>query len=107
MPEQKLHATLAPSGSLRRALRHRILAQLEFTNIHIFIAGTFLRFVRGPDQFIRFSPEASITQLAPDTFENELLEDRSRLVKMRNQTVLINYDLAHDTRSVSESFYDD
>jgi hypothetical protein len=104
MTEQKLNATLTFSGALQRTLRHRILAQLELTNVHIFIVGTFLRFMRGPDQLIRFTPTANITQLAPDTFEEELLEDRSRLIKMRNSTALISYDLAHDVREVSASF---
>jgi hypothetical protein len=104
MPEQQFHASLAPSGTLKRTIWFRMQARLELINIHIFIAGTFLRFVRGPDQLIRFSPEATITQLAPDTFEEELPEDRSRLIKMRDQTVLVSYDLATNTREVSASY---
>jgi hypothetical protein len=107
MPEQKFHATLALSGTLKRTAQFRIQARLRFTNVHIFIVGTFLRFMRGPDQLIRFAPTASLTQLAPDTFEEELPEDRSRLIKMRNQTVLVSYDLATNTREVSKSYYDE
>ena len=108
MPEpirKTLNATLASSGSFHSILRYHLRARIKFLNVHIFTVGTFLRFVRGPDQLIRFTPSASITQLAPDTFEEELPEDRSRLIKMRNQTVLISYDLAHNTREVSKSYY--
>jgi hypothetical protein len=110
MPEpilNTLKASLAPSGVLQRTLQHRIRARLEFINAHIIIAGTFIRFVRGPDQLIRFAPKANIIQLAPDTFEEELPEDRSRLIKMRNQTTLISYDLAQNVREISKSYYDD
>ena len=84
-----------------------------------------------PDQFIRFEPAIDILWLAPNTFEEELSgppygrllsrsgltepelppsvkstlpEDKSRLIKMRNQTALISYDLATNTREVSESY---
>ena len=67
---------------------------------------TFLRFDYGPDQLILFESVATITYLAPDTFEDELPDNRLRLIKMRNQTVLISYDLAHNTREVSKSYYD-
>jgi hypothetical protein len=102
-----MSASLAPNGALPRTFQYRIRAQLRFVNAHIFIVSTFLRFVRGPDQLIRFDPAASVTLLAPDTLESDLPDNRSRLIKMRNQTVLITYDLATNTRSVSKSYYDD
>lgn len=82
-----------------------------------------------PDQLTRSFSEANVTKLAPDTFESKLpsqmlrftfvatlvrpmleklkanlLDDHFQLIHMRNQTVLVTYDLAHNTRAVSESF---
>lgn len=91
---------------LRPALRYHLNARLGFSNVHILPIPTFLRFIRGPDQLIRSIRTPSITQLAPDTFEEGLSEDQSRLIRMRNQTVLITLDLADDRRMVSKSYYD-
>lgn len=99
-----LDATLSPSATLRPTLRYRIRARLEFINAHIFLTATFLRFVRGPDQLIRLEPSASIMQLAPDTIEPELPDDRARLIKMRNQVALVTYDLATNKREVREAY---
>jgi hypothetical protein len=106
MPEpirNPMSASLAPNGALSRTLVYRIRARLQFINAHIFIVW---RFMRGPDQLIRFEPSASVTLLAPDTLESDLPDNKSRLIKMRNQTALITYDLATNTRGVSKS-YDD
>lgn len=110
MPEptvRPLTASLEFGGKLRSTMRVRLQAQLRLYNTHIFTVGSFLRIMRGPDQLIRFAPIATLTKLAPDTFESELPENQSRLVKMRNQTALIAYDLAHNVRLVSKSYYDD
>jgi len=107
MPEptiKPLNASLSPSGELRRTFRYRIQAQLRLLNTHIFTVGSFLRIMRGPDQLIHFEPAASITKLAPDTFESELPDTQVRLIKMRNQTALISYDLATNAREVSQSY---
>jgi hypothetical protein len=109
MPEpilNPLDATLSPSGTLRPVLRYRIRAQLGFINAHIFILSTFLRFVQGPDQLVRFEPSPNITRLAPDTIESDLPDNKSRLIKMRNQVVLVTYDLATNTREVREAYAD-
>jgi hypothetical protein len=154
--EQKLNATLAFSGALKRTIRCRIQAQLKFLNIHIFVT-ILLRLVYGPDQLtrhihtpsltlipfkaqpivpdqlVRLEPSANITELSSDTFEEELPSppyarlypkagltkpelpssinpnlpnDESTILKMRNQTVLITYDLATNTREVRGSFDD-
>jgi hypothetical protein len=99
-----IEASLSFSGIVHRTLQYRIRARFSLLDAHIIIVGTFLRFIREPDQLIRFSPTASLTQLAPDTFEEELPEDKSRLITMRNQTALISYDLATNTREVSQSY---
>ena len=81
-----------------------------------------------PDQLVRPELTANITELSSDTFEEELplppyaqlhpkegltepelppsikadlSDDKSKLIEMRNQTVLITYDLATNTRSIS------
>lgn len=64
----------------------------------------FLRIARGPDQLIHFEPTATVTLLAPDTLESELPDTQSRMAKGYNQTVLITYDFATNTREVSQSF---
>jgi hypothetical protein len=110
MPEptiRPLSASLEFGGKVRSTVKLRIQAQLRFYNTHIFTVGSFLRIMRGPDQLIRFAPIATLTKLAPDTFESELPGNQSRLIKTRNQTALISYDLAHNVRTVSKSYYDD
>jgi hypothetical protein len=109
MPEptiRPLTASLEFGGKVRSTVKLRIQAQLRFYNTHIFTVRSFLRIMRGPDQLILFEPHPTLIQLAPDTFESELPDTRARLIKMRNQTALISYDLAHDTREVSKSYYD-
>lgn len=106
MPVQPLSASLSPSASMKRNLVFRLRARLTLFNTHMVVAGRFLRIMRGPDQLIRSEPDATLTLLAPDTIESELPDNRTRLVQIRNQTALVSYDLAHNVREVSKSYYD-
>lgn len=109
MPESirnPLNATLMMRGQEQYTLQFHLRAQIYFY-IHLPIRGIFLRIIHGFDQFIRFAPVATLIKLAPDTFEPELLENTTRFIGLYNQTALISYDLAHDLRTVSKSYYSD
>lgn len=105
---QPISASLALGGNTRITFICFIRARLRITNTHMYIIGSFLRIMRAFDQLIRPFVEANIIKLAPDTFESNLPNrDYFQLIHMRNQTALVTYDLAHNTRTVSESYYDE
>lgn len=104
---QSFNATLSPNGFTNRNSQHSLRAKLSIFNTHIYATGTLLRIDRGPDQLIRSDPATFILKLAPDTFATELPDNQMHIIKLRNQTALISYDLANNVRAISKSYYDD